>query len=70
MAAEIADCSSASRFAVSEIGPENFREYSVKEEIFPMVIWPNRYSTAPNPETRDSDRLLINWTVGPTRVPW
>ena len=41
-AAAMEDCKSLMIFAASLIGPENFLEYSTKEEILPILICPNR----------------------------
>ena len=51
------------------MGPENFREYSTKEEISPILMEPARYSSAPNTLIRDSERLLMKFTQGPTTLP-
>ena len=55
--------------AASLIGPENFLEYSTKDEMFPMLIFPNRYKMAPNTLIMDRERLLMKFTIGPTILP-
>ncbi len=55
--------------AASLIGPENFLEYSTKEEICPMDIFPSINSRAPKTLTRERDRLLTKFTIGPTMLP-
>ncbi len=55
--------------AASLIGPENFLEYSTKEDMFPKVICPKRYIIAPKILIRVSDKLFIKLTEGPTIEP-
>ena len=52
-------------FATSLIGPENFREYSTKEEMFPRPITPFIYNTDPSRVIRLRPILLIKPIVGP-----
>ena len=42
---------------------------SKKEEIFPILILPKRYNTAPNTLISDKDRLFTKLTIGPTMLP-
>ena len=51
------------------MGPENLREYSTKEDMFPKEILPPMYISAPKRLTSAKDKLLRKLTVGPVTEP-
>ena len=48
------------------MGPENFREYSTKEDRVPKERLPPRYSMAPKTLMAARERLLMKLTEGPS----
>ena len=55
--------------ANSLMGPENFREYSTKDEMCPTVREPPRYKRAPNTLINVSERLFTKLMQEPTMFP-